>query len=191
MSPDSTPPNSPPAAGRRPHRLGLLWALAGLAAGCAAPDPNPAVARANTGYVDFHTDRPDELCWEVARFDDRTQDFQRLHSELAPPPAGVLRVALPPGTHRLRISFLNRVVREPAILPVDVKDGMVTPVRVRFSADGTALVQNAEKQLGGTAKGRYGRRTKFSADETTLYRLSAEAGPTVAYQVRERMPYAH
>lgn len=160
-----------------------------LAAGCASPDVNPPQARANTGYVDFHADAAG-LCWEVARFDDRSQSFQRIFSELAPPPDEALRLAFAPGRYRLRVTILNRVISEPAELEVEVQNGKITPVRVRLTEAGTTYVQTKEETRGGTAKGRYGRRTKFGSYESTRYSLSAAADWPVAYQLKERMPYA-
>ena len=168
--------------------LSLLLALS--VPGCATRSANPSQARANTGYMDFHADSSDELGWDVARFDDGAQSFKTVFSELEPPAGGVLRLAFPPGHYRVRVTFLNRVVREPAIAEVDVKDGMITPVRVVLAGDGTALVQRKEQRLGGTAYGRYGRRTKISNNETAMYGLSAVAAPPVAYQLKEQMPYA-
>ena len=68
-----------------PLRLCLFLALI---TGCASPNVNPPQARAKTGYVDFYADSSGELSWEVARFDDRTQGFRSVFSELEPPPAG-------------------------------------------------------------------------------------------------------
>lgn len=168
--------------------LSLLLALS--VPGCATRGANPPQARANTGYVDFHADPPDELSWDVARSDAGAQTFKSVFSDLEPPAGGVLRLAFPPGHYRMRVTFLNRVVREPAIAEVDVKDGMITPVRVVLAGDGTALVQRKEQRLGGTSYGRYGRRAKVANDETASYGLSAVADSPVAYQPKEKMPHA-
>ena len=168
-----------------------MLAAAGLfVAGCASPNVNPLRARANTGYVDFHADSSGELSWEVARFDDRTQDFRSVFSEFEPPPGRVLRLAFPPGHYRLRVMFINRVVREPGLAELDINDGLITPVHVVLIPDGTTQVETKETRIGGTFKGRYGRGTKFGSDESTMYRVSAEAKPSVPYQVKEQMPYA-
>ena len=81
-------------------------------------------------------------------------------------------------------------MREPGLVEVEVKDGMITPVHVALIADGTTQVETKKTSVGGTAYGRYGRRTTFSSDESTMYRVSAEANALVPYQVKERMPYA-
>ena len=63
--------------------LPLLAALGLCLAGCTTPNASPPQARANTGYVDFHAEASDDLCWEVYRYDERRQDFARLYSKLA------------------------------------------------------------------------------------------------------------
>ena len=167
-----------------------MLAAAGLfVTGCASPNVNPPHARAKTGYVDFYADSSGELSWEVARFDARTQGFKSVFSEFEPPPGRALRLAFPPGHCRVRVTFMNCVVREPGLVEVEVKDGMITPVHVALIPGGTALVETKETRIGGTSKGRYGRGTKFSGDESTMYRVSTEAKPAVPYQVKERMPY--
>ena len=158
--------------------------------GCATRNVNPPQARANTGYVDFHADASGDLCWEVARFDDRTQSFKSVFSELKPQPGGIARLAFAPGRHRLRVTFLNRVIRKPAEIEAEVQDGKITPVRVTLTEAGVAQVETKETSRGGTAYGRYGRRTQIGSDETTMYSLSAVADPPMSYQLKERMSYA-
>jgi hypothetical protein len=172
-------------------RLLMLAAVGLFVTGCASPNVNPPQARANTGYVDFHADSASELCWQVERFEDRSQSFQRVFSELEPPLGGVLRLAFAPGHHRLRVTFLNRVITQPAEVEVEVQDGKITPVRVTLTAAGVALVRTERENRGGTAKGRYGRRTTIGSDETVMYAISAVADTPVAYQLKERMSYAH
>jgi hypothetical protein len=67
---------------------------------------------------------------------------------------------------------------------------MITPVRVQLTEAGETTVQTKQTSVGGTAYGRYGRRTKFSNDEAATYRVSAEANASMPYRVKERMPYA-
>lgn len=172
----------------------FLLALAALALGvpgCATQNVNPPHARANTGYVDFHAGSPDGLSWEVARFDDRTQGFKIVFSELEPPPDAVLRLAFAPGHYRMRVTFLNRVISQPAEVEVEVRDGMITPVPVALVPDGTALVERRERRVGPTVRGFYQRNTKLSSNESTMYRVSAVADAPMPYQARERTVYAH
>jgi hypothetical protein len=85
---------------------------------------------------------------------------------------------------------MNCALREPGLVEVDVKKGMITPVRVKLTEAGETTVETKQTSIGGTAYGRYGRRTKFSSDEATTYRVAAEANAPLPYQVKERMPYA-
>jgi hypothetical protein len=169
----------------------LLLAAAGLfITGCASLNVNPPQARAKTGYVDFYADSSGELSWEVARFEDRTQEFRSVFSEFEPPPGRVLRLAFPPGHYRLRVTFMNCVVREPGLVELDIKEGLITPVHIVLIPDGTTQVETKEGRVGGTFKGRYGRGTKFDSDESSTYRISAEASAPMPYQLKEQMPYA-
>jgi len=63
-------------------------------------------------------------------------------------------------------------------------------VHVALIPDGTTQVETKETRVGGTYKGRYGRGTKFSSEDSTIYRVSPEAKPALPYQVKEQMPYA-
>ena len=161
-----------------------LAAAALLFSSCASPNDNPPQARANTGYVDFHADSSPGLSWEVARFDEGTQAFQKVFSDMNPPTGGVLRLAFAPGRHRLRITFLNRVISQPAEMEVEVQDGKITPVHVTLTAAGTALVDRKTQNVGSTAMGRYGLRTKIVSDTTVMYAVAAVADAPVAYQPR-------
>jgi hypothetical protein len=159
-----------------------LTVIALLVQGCASPNANPAQARANTGYVDFRSDSSPDLSWEVARFDEGTQSFQKVFSDLNPPTGGVLRLAFAPGRHRLRITFLNRVISSPAEIEVEVQDGKITPVHVTLTATGTALIDRKTQNVGSTAMGRYGLRTKIVSDTTVMYGAAAVADVPMAYQ---------
>jgi hypothetical protein len=169
----------------------LLFAVAALfAAGCASPGVNPSKPRANMGYVDFYSDSSGELGWGVACFDDHNQAFKPVFSEIEPLPGRVLRLAFAPGHHRVRISFLNLAVREPAEFEVVVLDGMVTPVHVVVTADGTIQMENREQRFGTTARGRYRHATTVSISRTALHRISVETNVPRSYTPKEQMPYA-
>src|ERR1043166_2504438 len=166
--------------------LGAAW----LAVGCASPNVNPAAPRAKTGFVDFYTDPGDTLAWDVRRFETAANQFKTLFSELNPPEDGILRLAFEPGHQRFRVSFLNRVIAEPAVGDVEVQDGRVTPVHVTLTGSGVTSVQTKETGRGGTAAGRYQRRTKIESNETKMYRLTAVSQEPRPYQLKQRMPYA-
>jgi hypothetical protein len=153
----------------------LLSLLAGawLLAGCAGSNVNPSQARAGTGYVDFYTIAGGDLNWEVARWDAGPQRYQIIFSELQPLPDGVLRLALPPGKHRLRVTILNRIVREPSAFGADVVAGMIIPVHVVLTEDGVTEVQGRDGQ------------------EISRYRISTVVNAPVPYRVKAEMPYAY
>jgi hypothetical protein len=157
-----------------------------MAAGCANPNVNPSQARANTGYVDFHADPPGDLYWEVSRIDD-PQNPKVLFSELAPPEGGVLRLAFPPGHYRLRITFLNRVVKTPAETDVDVRDGKITPVRVQLTDAGAASVQTITQGSGSSARGRFRSSNRYGSDSSVMYSLAATPEAPIDYQPKERI----
>jgi len=168
----------------------MLVATALLVAGCASTNVNPSRAHAHTGYVDFHADALDELSWQVERFDERTQTFRRVFSELDPPAEPALRLAFPPGHYRFKVRFLNRVVSEPGQVDVKVEAGMITPIRVELIAAGESSVQVKRTNPGGTPYGRFGRRTRIRYNEAGMYRVSAEAQPPVPYQAKAWTSYA-
>lgn len=171
--------------------LVLLGALVTLVTSCATPNVNPNQARANTGYVDLYADAPDQFAWQVEDFDDSTQSFKRLFSDMKPPPGRILRLALSPGHHRLRVASLNNFTREPAVVEVEVKDGMVTPVHLSLIPDGTGTVVRQEHQVRMTARGYPGHAVNIHKDESVIFRIAAEASAPVPYQVKERTVYAH
>ena len=169
----------------------MLVALGLWVSGCATGNVNPSQARANKGYVDFYADSFEELSWQVERFDDGSKSYKQVFSDLEPQPGRVLRLAFPPGHHRLQIIFLNRFIRETPAVDVEVKDGMITPVHVVLVPDETALVDRKQRVIGPTASGRGGNKTRVISSETVIYRASAEAGAPMAYQVKEQTVYAH
>jgi hypothetical protein len=171
--------------------LVLAGLLAFGSAGCVTTNVNPPQAQANTGYVDFHADGGDELFWQVERFEEPSQSYNKVFSELAAPKDGCLRLAFKPGNHRLRITFLNRVVVQPAEVDVAVTDGKIIPLRVTLTPEGTTLVQTKGYSPGGTAKGHYGLRSKYGSEETVRFRLSAMTAPPAPYQPKEQKAHGN
>lgn len=171
---------------------GFLFGLAvlgWLVGGCASRDVNPPQARAHTGYVDFRTEPSGELAWEVLRYDADKRDFRAVFTDFEPRPDRLLRLAFPPGHYRFQVTFLNRVLRGPGEVEVEVRDGMITPVRVALVPDGTVLVDSKEQRVGPSAKGRFGRTTRITSEETFLHRIEAKAGAPMAYQAKEELSY--
>jgi hypothetical protein len=168
----------------------LHGALALWVAGCTTVNVNPPEARAHTGYVDLHAESAGELSWEVTRFDERKQTYKAVFTDYDPLQAPVLRLAFPPGHYRLRVNILNRLVVNPGEAEVDILDGKVVPVRITLAETGTAMVETKAVSRGSTAYGRYGRRTRIGSDAAVMYAITANVGEPVAYQPKERMPYA-
>jgi hypothetical protein len=168
-----------------------LAVIAAVVGGCASNETNPPAPRTNLGYVDFYSPTTNALSWEVSDATAAGGQFKTVFSDLKPPANGVVRLAFAPGHHRLRVTFLNRVITKPAEVEVDVYDGKVTPVRVVFIEAGTTLVKTKEiNRGGGTVRGPYGGRTRIGSDETIRYDISTTADPPAVYQAKERMPYA-
>lgn len=174
---------------KRVHTFSFLLLFAALslwAAGCATPDVNPAQARANTGYVDFRSASAEVLYWQVKRFNDEKHRYDVIYSELESPTGGILRLAFPPGRHRLQIGFLNVAITRPLEVEVEVHDGQSITVHVTLTSAGTAMVETRRESYGGTAKGRVGRRVIIGSEETTIYGLSAVVDAHIAYQPKAR-----
>ena len=170
--------------------VALITTIALFVMGCASPNVNPSRAKTDTGYVDIYSEEGDALAWEVKRFDDKAQDFKRVFMDVEPPPGGVVRLAFPPGQQRLRMTVVNRVIVSPTELELEVQDGKVTPLRVALTEDGVTIVNSRDINRGGTARGRYGRRTRVQGDEAIRFRINATAEQAVEYQPKERMSYA-
>jgi hypothetical protein len=178
----------------RSHNPSWLCGLAAillLLAGCSSPNVNPAAPKAKTGYVDFYVQTTNVLCWEVERKEPGASEFKTVYSELKPPDGGVLRLAFLPGRHQLCVTFLNRVIEQPAEIEVEVQDGRITPVCVTLTDAGSSAVKTVDINRGGTAYGRFGRRYKVGSDVTARYAITAKAEEPAPYQVKSKMPYAH
>ena len=162
--------------------------MALLFSGCASHDVNPRVTAPKTGYVDFYAAPPAEISWDIARFDNKSASFEQVFLKYAPH-KGIVRLALGPGHYRLRIKVLNHATEGPEEVEVAVGDGAITPVRVELREAGSTLQENRNVSVGGTAYGRYGRRTRITSDETKSYEVSATPESPVPYRVKEAMPY--
>ncbi len=161
-----------------------------LGAGCASPNVNPRQPRANTGYIDCFADSGEDLYWEVEQFDASTQQFQKTFSKPEAAKDGFLRLAFRPGHYQVRLSFLNQVIAQPALVEVDVLDGLITPVRVELTEAGVATVKTKQTSVGGTVHGRYGRRTRIGGSEAVSYQVTALPQPPQSYRPKQQMPYS-
>jgi hypothetical protein len=167
----------------------ILLATALLAAfGCASNNVDPRIPRLNTGYVDLYSPTDDALCWDVsaaAQFDAR---FQKVFMDVKPVEGDLLRLAFTPGHVRLRITFLNRVISEPAIVNCEVRSGEITPVSVSLTSVGQTTVFSKQTTMAGTS-GASGRRTKVTSEETVRFDIAAIPGPFVPYQPKNQTHY--
>jgi hypothetical protein len=173
--------------GNAPHRLMVICLLGTLVlTGCGTPAANPSKPHANTGYVDFYTDSPLDLSWEIKRGDQG--ELQTVFSDFDPVPGTVLRLAGPPGTHKFEVWVMNRVTEGPQSLDVSLEDGKITPVHVTLTSGGKASVDRKVYGFRPSAKG-YGRGTKIVTDESAVYKIGAVAESPRTYQQKEQMHY--
>jgi hypothetical protein len=167
----------------------ILWlGTCLLTLSCTSPGVNPTVPRTNTGYVDFYSNSDTELYWAIERFDTRNNAYKEVFSKMNSIKGGFLRLAFPAGHGQFRISFLNVPVVEPAMVAVDVKDGLVTPVLVELTQAGQSTVISKQTTIGASVS-RRGRRTKITDFQAVTYRASASAQPEQPYRLKEQMPY--
>lgn len=167
----------------------MLGLIASLAAGCASHLANPPSPRAETGYVDLIPDSAEALCWDVREVVGQKGDTHVLYSNVKPLGGRVLRLALAPGSHRLRVNFLNRVVLEPPVVEVAVQEGMVTPVDVGLADTGTLQAKEKRREAGATYTGRVSGRSEITTSEAVTLRLTPVCRPAVAYRPLAEMGY--
>lgn len=148
--------------------------------GCVSRNVNPKVARAHTGYVDIYDPEDRALSWEIKD----VETGRSIYTEYKPK-SGIVRLALLPGSHKLNINILNRVISKPAIVELQVSDGKVTPVPVRLVQQGTAQTDTKKTLLPG----RYLRRTKIELQETQNFHLGADVLTPIPYCSKTQVPY--
>jgi hypothetical protein len=162
-----------------------------VAAGCASPNVDPAQARPNTGYIDLYSPTDADLCWEVGEGKGSGSHFRTVFSDIKPVEGDRLRLALSPGCHRLRVTFLNRAISEPAVFNCDVRSGSIVPIAISLQPVGQTTVLSKQTSIGGTPSGRGGRQTKVKSEETVRYDLSAKVGQPSRYQPKSQINYSN
>jgi hypothetical protein len=168
-------------------RFWFAWtALPLLAFGCASEKVDP---RGET-YVDFYSQPPGNLCWDVQDSRAWGREFRTVFSDLKPIEDGVLRLALASGRHHFRVTFLNRVVAAPAEIQIDVQQGKVTPIRVALTEAGSTTVLSKKESRDHTVHGRAGWHTEIKSEQSTAYNVSAVAETPLPYEPKNQMPYA-
>jgi hypothetical protein len=168
--------------------VAITFAIAGLwAAGCASTNVDPDVAKPGLGYVDFYCKDP-SVMWNVK--DVTTANSKRLFSKPKPVESGVLRMAFAPGTYKLEVSFLNRVVSEPGVVELQIQDRQVLPVEAYMVPAGSTLIREKSISGGATVYGRYGRTTKVTNEGANLFRVELTPQAPIAYAKKDQMSYA-
>ena len=124
--------------------IGMVGLLLGFVCGCATPDVNPPTARTGRGYVDLYTMPKSEVWWKVDVFDPGRQGYKEFTAQFKAPGEGIFRVEARPGRHKARISFVNQAIEAPAEIEVEVREGMITPVKVTLEQGDSTYVRIVE-----------------------------------------------
>ena len=158
-------------------------ALLAFAGACSTVhDLNPAAAKSGVGYADLFTDPKTNVWWKVDVFDARDQGYKEFTQQFNSPGEGIFRVEAKPGRHKARISFVNQAVEAPAEVEAEIREGMITPIRVTLRKGGTANVQIKEDRLSI-------RRSKVTDYQQEVWQISAEALPPTPYVSKEKTTY--
>jgi hypothetical protein len=161
----------------------LGCALAGLAGGCATSDTNPKNPRPGRGYVDLYLVPKADVWWKVDVFHTREQRYKPFTAQFDAPPQGILRVEARPGHYRARVRFVNQAVLAPAEIEVEVRPGLITPVRVMSQKAGSAYVRNVEDRFNPYKKNEV---TDFPQH---LWEITATVQPPIPYAPKTGMAY--
>jgi hypothetical protein len=161
-----------------------------LSTSCKTANVDPATPRPNTGYVDFYAPSETELSWDVERINPKTGKSKRLFFDVEPLQGRILRIDVPPGHYTFQITFLNRAIVKPLKIDVEVRDRMITPVKVELKSAGTTQIQSKEvlQLFRPTLRG-YAQTGRVKRSEAERFEISAAAQPSVPYRPKEAMPY--
>lgn len=162
--------------------LGVAGGLALLASGCAGPDVNPTSARTGRGYVDLYSQPKADVWWKVDVFDTRGQAYREFTAQFHSAGSDIFRIEARPGSYKARISVVNGAVEAPAEVEVDVREGMITPIRVTGAVAGEGSFQVKEDRLRWEA-------SRVRDYPQRIWRISASAQPPVPYAPKEDMRY--
>jgi hypothetical protein len=157
--------------------------LLGFASGCATPDVDPTAARAGRGYVDLYTVPKTEAWWKVDVFDPRRQGYKEFTAQFKAPGEGILRVEARPGSHKARISFVNQAIEAPAEVEVEVRAGMITPVKVTLETGDSTYVRVVDDRARDV------HRNKVTDYQQQRWKISAAAQSPVPYTPKGQTAY--
>ena len=200
------------------HACALFLAILALT-GCShfvKVEPNPANARKGFGYVDFHSDsETNAWMWQVYRIHWHTniwgkpyttESREDQHVWIAEIVAGshrLVRVACKPGRHDFRVAGVARIRFGETIdeapdirVGVEVAEGMVTPVSVRFTTPGkpewlvrSDLPETYGKYINAPGEG-FGKPVERRISETHKHlAIAATVQSRIPYRKKEEMPY--
>jgi hypothetical protein len=161
----------------------MVGLLLGFVCGCATPDVNPPTARTGRGYVDLYTMPKSEVWWKVDVFDPGRQGYKEFTAQFKAPGEGIFRVEARPGRHKARISFVNQAIEAPAEIEVEVREGMITPVKVTLEQGDSTYVRIVEDRI----KDVY--RNKAKDYQQQRWKVSAVAEPWVPYTPKQNTVY--
>jgi len=161
----------------------LPTVLLGLACGCATPDVDPTAARAGRGYVDLYTVPKTAAWWKVDVFDPKRQGYKEFTAQFKAPGEDILRVEARPGSHKARISFVNEAIEAPAEVEVEVREGMITPVKVTIETGDSTYVRVVDDRAKDI------HRNKVTDYQQQRWKISAAALPPVPYTPKSQMGY--
>jgi hypothetical protein len=162
---------------------GFAVLLLGFACGCATSDVDPAAARAGRGYVDLYTVPKTDAWWKVDVFDPRRQGYKEFTAQFKAPAEDILRVQAKPGSHKARISFVNQAIEAPAEVEVEVREGMITPIKVTLEKGDTTYVRSVDDRARDI------HRNKVSDYQQQRWKISAAAQPPVSYTPKSQTAY--
>lgn len=167
----------------------FIAAVAGLLiCGCSTTNVNPPSARADTGYVDFYTDAPTGLFWDVKRAPVSGGELKTVFLEYKPLPGNILRLAAPPGKYQFQVWVSNEITTGPQSVEVAVESGRVTPVHVTLTPAGSVLVDSTSYRYRPTARATR-RVSRVTSNEEQTLRINAEAAAPEPYRPKEQMAY--
>lgn len=163
--------------------LGAMAVVAWLASGCASTDVNPKVPRSGRGYVDLYVVPRTNVWWKVDVFHSGEQRYKEFTAQFEAPAQDIFRVEARPGRYRARVRFVNQAVLAPAEIEVEVRAGMITPVRVLAEKAGSAYVRKVQDRFNPYKK------NEVADFPQRLWEITATVQPPVPYARKEQATY--
>jgi hypothetical protein len=170
------------AISRNPACWCLITSLLLATIGCKSTDINPGSCRPGRGYADLFTEPKEDVWWQVDVFDTQEQGYKEFTAQFETPQFSIFRVEARPGKHKARIELVNRIVESPVELEVDIREGMITPIRVTMTPAGTSEVRVREDRARW-------QRSRVRQYGEQMWKLSAKTEPPIPYAPKQSMTY--